>query len=637
MKALQQLVAPDAGGIKESEPLLEINTRRHTEYTRGIKRQCLAAGQPSGEDDGIETSSGRGRSFLETKWEEVSRKKRSCSIRPYLFTADGHSSLTMIPGKLPASAGNLDEHEIAHDPQLEEDEQMTEIHDLSGGTTSNEDSAVQGPENIDESSTLTLEPSDIGAAYPDTLAGEAGRLPNEKSGATVDVKSLDNVDQDEIHNPTTTDAAEDAEATDDALDVETAADQQLQSDVATITQAAENQDTMADPGELTAEQESTLVRSALRSSMDGDDTALLNNFLSKAKAKREAKAVAEAEVATTVASDHHEDKEQEPAQEHGQEDELPTPQHQVFVEIPTPERRALEDLDANSPSPQKSPSKPAKKDENTGENASPVARRSTRVRSLQRAAAPGGLRTTFSLRRARGNEFVFLQKTEAQELALQTRRNTKQNKGDALLPKYALKGMSKKSPDSSPVTDEGRKTSGKPKKCVSWNEERLFEIEGEESDDELAQDTKTATAITKPAAKRAANNRNSQSNTSLKTGTTKTAAAATTASPTAATRGRRARRLGPPKPLEPSTDNSADAASPLSPAMGIESPAKRKKLTPKSPKQTISWPKTPSKLPTATASNNEVPSLLSSGRSVKTNLLKVNAGSTPMPKRVRRP
>ena len=42
--------------------------------------------------------------------------------------------------------------------------------------------------------------------------------------------------------------------------------------------------------DLTQEQEIKLVRSALRSSLDGEDAALLNEFLSKANAKRAAKA-----------------------------------------------------------------------------------------------------------------------------------------------------------------------------------------------------------------------------------------------------------------------------------------------------------------------------------------------------------
>ncbi len=218
-----------------------------------------------------------------------------------------------------------------------------------------------------------------------------------------------------------------------------------------------------------------------------------------------------------------------------------------------------------------------------------------------------------------------------------TRRNTKQNKGDSVLPKYTLQILARETADSNPNSsdDNSHKKSSKPKKAVSWNDNRLVEFEGELSDDELAT---AATTTAKPAQKkRAASSRSSQSQTSLKTGGEKDAAAATTASPSAVPRGRRVRRLGPPKPLASTTIDSHDAASsPLSPTTG--SPiAKRKKLTPKSPK--TSETRTPSKVPTpvwSNTSNNEVPSLLSGGRSVKTNLLKVNAGSTPMPRRVRR-
>ncbi|KAL4782831.1 hypothetical protein BJX76DRAFT_275997 [Aspergillus varians] len=606
MKALQQLIAPDANGLKESELLLEINTARNTGYCRGVKRQCLVVQKTSAEDEdaGAETPSVRGRSFLETKWEsELSRKRR----------------------KLPATTNSTDEHAIV---QVGEDDRMTDIGEVPGGTTSNIDTPAPNAEESGESPTLTPDPSGMSAAYPDALHGEPGRLPNYEGGVIVNIKSLNSIDQEEVHALKFTDAAEVAAATDNAPDVVAAADEQLQSDVATLTTAAQKQDTMAVPEGLTAEQESTLVRSALRSSLDGDDTAVLSNFLSKAKARREAKAAAEAEAATTIIAADPEEKEQTP------------PRQQVFVEIPTPERRILEDLDANSSSPQKSPSKSGEQENNTGENgsASPVARRSTRVRSLQRAAAPTGFRTTLSLRRARGNEFVFLQRTEAQELALLTRRNTKQNKGDALLPKYTLQGLARETSYSSPPSsdDGSRKQRNRPKKFVSWNDDRLAQFEGEESEDELTGEATTkATKAKSSEKKRAASSRNSQSQASLKTGGETAAAAETTASPTAAPRGRRVRRLGPPKPLSSTSIDSSDAASSLLSPTTASPIAKRKKLTPKLPRTAT---RTASKVPTpvATNINNEVPSLLSGGRSVKTNLLKVNAGSTPMPRRVRR-
>ncbi|KAL4932187.1 uncharacterized protein BDV17DRAFT_255088 [Aspergillus undulatus] len=621
MKALHQLIAPDVSGLTEKELLHEINTRQTAEYSRGVKRQCLAMQPRAAENEGVESSSGRGRSFLETKWEtEVLRKRR----------------------KLPATADNLDQHMIVDDPQDGEDDEMAGVGDAPGGTTSNRDTTMQDLEKTGESPTLTPALSDTEAAYPDVLPGEAGRLLNEPRGVIVDIKSLDHVSQEKVRCLKTQDAADGAAATDDALGVAAVADGKSQPDVPTITTSAESVDTMAvpvEPVELTAEQESTLVRSALRSSLDGDDTALLNNFLSKAKAKREAKAAAEAEAATVIAADPEDriEKEQEA-------EPVSPPKQQVFVEIPTPERRALEALDANTSSPQRSPSKPEKDDDGS---ASPVARRSTRVRGLQRAAAPTGFRTTLSLRRARGNEFVFLQRTEAQEIALQTRRNTKQNKGDATLPKFTLQGLTRQTPDSGPTAVESsRKPSNKPKKNVSWNDSRLVEFEGESSDDELAQPATTTakpTAPAKPAEKkRAASSRASHSISSLKTGGPGEKAAAAAAAAPAATaaspapRARRVRRLGPPKPLEPTAFDSNDGASSSSPpSPTMASPiVKRKKLTPKSPK--TSFIKTPSKVPTPVAKETEIPSLLSGGRSVKANLLKVNAGSTPMARRVRR-
>ena len=551
--------------------------------------------------------------------------------------------LTAALGKLPATTNSINDHMISDDPQDEKDEDMAEIGESPGGTTSNGDSAVQEPEETGESPTHTPGPCAVGAAYPDMLHGEPDCLTNKECGVSVNINARDTIAQDEVRELQPTVAADGAAATENALDVGTAADEEeLQPDVATVTPDGESKDTIAIPAGMSAAQESKLVRSALRSSLDGDDTALLNDFLSKAKAKREAKAAAEAEAAATIIASDPEEK----------EPEQPPQSHKVFVEIPTPERRVLEDLDANTSSPQKSPSKPDEKNENVGDNdsASPVARRSTRVRSLQRAVAPS-LRTTLSLRRARGNEFVFLQRTEAQETALATRRNTKQNKGDALMPKFKLQELARQTPEANYNTfSDGSRKSNKPKKYVKWNEERLVEYEGDVlgSDDELAggsQDLKATTASKpKPAERKrgaASSSRSSLPQGSLKIGAgakPAAAAAATTAPPTAA-RGRRVRRLGPPKPLESTvmTDSNDSASSPSpSTAAGSTPIAQRKKLTPKSPKTSLS--RTALKVPAAAAaaSNTELPSLLSGGRSVKTNLLKVNAGSTPMPRRVRR-
>ncbi|KAL4976692.1 hypothetical protein BDW66DRAFT_150846 [Aspergillus desertorum] len=622
MKALQQLIAPGASSLKESELSLEINTRENADYCRGVKRQCIVM---QGEDDGA-TPSGRGRSFLETKWEsEVSRKRR----------------------KLPATTNNMDEHMVSDDLQDDEGEDMAEDGELPGGTTSNGNSALREPEDAGESLTHTPGPCAVGATYRDALHGEPDCLTNKERGVSRNINAEDTIAHNEVRGLTPTDAADGAAVTDNTLNVATAADEEeLQPDVATFTPDAESKDTMAVPTGMSPAQESTLVRSALRRSLDKDDTALLNDFLSKAKAKREAKAVTDAEAASTMIASDPEDKEPEQPQ-----------QNQVFVEIPTPERRVLEDLDTNTSSPQRSPSKQDEKNLSEGDNdsASPVTRRSTRVRTLQRAITPSS-KMTLSLRRARGNEFVFLQRTEAQEMALATRRNTKQNKGDALLPKFKLQELARQIPDSNPESvSGGARKNNKSKKYVTWNEERLVEYEGDlsGSDHELAGDSQDLKATTasrpKPAEKKkgaASSSRRPVSQGSLKTGAGENpaaAAAAATASSTA-TRGRRVRRLGPPKSLECTvvTDSNDSASSPPSPptAAGSHTPiAKRKKLTPKSPRTSLNrrGSKVPIAAAAAAASNTtELPSLLSGGRSVKTNLLKVNAGSTPMPRRVRR-
>ncbi|KKK23311.1 hypothetical protein AOCH_005263 [Aspergillus ochraceoroseus] len=633
MKALQQLIGTESGSLQENELFLEINTRRNTDFSRGVKRQCLGVQRDS--DDGcknetehcdVEPAAMRGRSFLETKWEsEVSRKQR----------------------KLPA--GYYDT--LVHDAeQLNDgDLQSEENVDLEiGGNECGLNTSTSGFESVaqehgaerDESPALTPSSPAVEAAYPHALPGEPERLLSEGRGVTRNIKPLDGVDETEIQKAfSTISSSSGAAATDKNASpiVAMTDDRQLrQPSAATITIQHTDQDTAMDAPaqqQLTAELESTLVRSALRSSLDGEDTELLNNFLSKAKAKREAKAAAEAHAASaTIAQD---------PEEKLQLQEVPV----SVVEIPTPEaRRVLEDLDTNSPSPQKSPSKSAdEKDENAGDNASPAGRRSTRARSsrpLQRATAPTAVRHAFSLRRARGTEFVFLQRTEAQELALLTRRNTRQNKGDSTLPKFTLLGLARQTRETSPTSSspsdsenqpKSQKPDKPPKKHVSWNDEQLVQFEGSESSEETPGQGGKATTNS-PEKRKAASNRSSRSQTSSKTGGDKAAAAATTASATAPSRGRRVRRLGPSR-VDSTTTTDWDSAS-SSPSSPTTSPiAKRKKLTPKSPKPTTM--RTPSKAATSTGSSEEKPSLLSGGRSVKTSLLKVNAGSTPMPRRVR--
>ena len=409
---------------------------------------------------------------------------------------------------------------------------------------------------------------------------------------------------------------------------------------------------------ISAEQESTLVRSALRSSLDGDDAEVLNNFLSKAKAKRAAKAA--------VA-----------AQEHTATEEKAVQEEEVAIpNLPTPRsRRALEELDANSPSPspQKVPSVrkaedasgsplsknavpkadkakngPQQQQQQQQQPGSPTAtRRSTRTRT-PRAPPKSNIPTpqnTLSLRRAKGNEFVFLQRTEAQELALVTRKNTRNNKGNSVLPKYTLLSLSKgqKSAEASPSPDSsngnGKNGSGK---RVCWNDARLVEFEdGEESQpaasaspeptDEPSDRTTRAGSDEKPdkqssEKQKTSSNRSTRSQTSIITMPQSPAA-------------RRVRRLG--SQTTPTTSTKPEP-TPSSSCKGMYTAGStRKKLTPKAPSSGLLGASPSKKSVSISTNTTTIGSSAGAGTgsretSAKSkSIFKANAGSTPMPKRVR--
>lgn len=398
---------------------------------------------------------------------------------------------------------------------------------------------------------------------------------------------------------------------------------------------------------LSVEQESTLVRSALRSSLGGEDAELLNNFLSKAKAARAAKAAA-----MTI---------QDAAAEQA---------CQEVSDVPTPQaRRALEELDANSPSPSKVQLSPVKAsdpadgpdrddrartlvdvEENENQAASPV-RRSSRNRA---ANVPPQTTTptlrTLTLRRAKGTEFVFLQRTEAQELALATRRNTRHNKGNAVMPKYMLQALAEQSQNTDLDVDDGkaardpsRKRTGA-KKCVAWNEERLVQYQGEDDSEggerkrnDIADAGVKATVKSTDKAK-AASSRSLRSQTSVKTGGDE---ASTTAPATAAPapKARRVRRLGGSK-----SDSSPVAVTGTKRASLLPTPRtsngveKRKKLIPKAPSHVATGtPVSKRMLPRATSEDRSSSDSTSgsSSRIKSKNILKAHAGSTPMPRRIR--
>jgi hypothetical protein len=422
---------------------------------------------------------------------------------------------------------------------------------------------------------------------------------------------------------------------------------------------------------LTQAQEGTLVRSALRSSLDGEDAKVLNDFLSKAMAKRAAKAA--------LGSSHESDT----------VDKSSSPEESPDSECATPRsRKALENRDANSPSPVKVRSSPSKEDSMPGDEsrenvvskesqaeeeaapASPANRRSTRVKAPAADAAPS--RNTISLRRAKGTEFVFLQRTDAQELALATRRNTRHNRGSSLMPKYALQAMAQESSsatdsDTQSLADRkssgSRKTASKSHKRVTWNEERMVEYEGDlptpapsDGDEAPKHDAdkgrSRARSRTKHAEKKASTSSHTEVPQKAEAETEPTAPATEAVPVSTTSKSRRVRRLGDSAmtsgtPVKTGSGRvskppaiSATSVAPPAAAAGPSTPTKpRRKLVPKSPSSSLL------SAPISKASNNGseqhfvsgIPTRSTTGSEGKKrkSMMEANAGCTPMPRRVR--
>ncbi|GFF25493.1 hypothetical protein IFM61606_02357 [Aspergillus udagawae] len=610
MKALQRLVAASHEDVDE-DLFTEINLSRNLGFVRGVKRRCFGLEDPESQSDSRVL---RGRSFLETKWEsEATGRRRKLPTNPADFT-----DLQMEPM-------NMDAEEVGDHAVADKDEPRDEAtSSAEQDTDASFDSTPDTPTDSDllSANLRTLHGKSVSAdhcaGHYDFEINATGEVAQPDSALDIRVASL--------HTNIAPDAAVDTYMTDDRQDLSVWAESTVTAEVT------------AEQG-LSVQQESTLVRSALRSSLGAEDAELLNNFLSKAKAARAAKAAA-----MTV------------------QDVAAEPACQEVSDVPTPQaRRALEELDANSPSPSKvqlSPVKAsdpaegpdrdeqprksvdAREDENQA--ASPV-RRSSRNRA---AKVPPQTTTptlrTLSLRRAKGTEFVFLQRTEAQELALATRRNTRHNKGDAVMPKYVLQALAEQSQntnldvDDGKAADPGRKRTGA-KKYVTWNEERLVQYQGEnnsEGGERKRNDVALNPTVKGTDKKKAASNRSTRSQTA-KTGGDEEVAAPATAAPKA----RRVRRLGGPKsnssPVAATGTKKASLLPTLSTSNSVE---QRKKLIPKPPSAVATGTPVSKKMLPCANTDDKSSSDSTSGSAPRMrpkNILKAHAGSTPMPRRIR--
>ena len=190
-----------------------------------------------------------------------------------------------------------------------------------------------------------------------------------------------------------------------------------------------------------------------------DDTNLLKDFLNRAQARKLAK---DSKI---------------PAQGPPQASPRRTP------------RKVLAEVDSNSPSPQRPkdlatrPGTPPGKqrmdafafddvDELTAEPTS--CRRSNRTRLPTVSKAPPGAPSFIPVRRADGTDPVVLPKSIAQDLAVQTRANTRRNKGQSKPPSVALQTLTEETTEFAANRAHVRDKC----KCVGWDEKLVYYYQG---------------------------------------------------------------------------------------------------------------------------------------------------------------
>ncbi|KAJ5305093.1 uncharacterized protein N7443_004753 [Penicillium atrosanguineum] len=602
MQSLQQSSALEQNAFQtaiNSFTNTSINPSKDTTFARGVKRLRVGSdGADDRKDIGFQQS---GRSFLETKWEGEMRKRRKLPDAPFnIFDESSQHKPTLVLSQS-VGTGNAD-------GQYDENNGLCDVEsELAMTASPTPRSHLRSP------SKATIFQDSMQPFNFNSSISEA------KTFESQDTQSRDQEYHEIINN---------------------VVEEGNQNIAPTPTKVVRD---------LTQKQEGTLVRSALRSSLDGEDAELLNDFLSKAKAKRAAKAalVDAHEGATQVSSSPEESPE-----------EALTPRS----------RRVLEDLDANSPSPVKTQASPIKSDtiafEDAREDAiskeiqddepapaSPACRRSTRVKAP--AANPSAVRNTIALRRAKGTEFVFLQRTEAQELALATKKNTRNNRGDSVMPKYVLQAMAEQEYEDSaaPVQDRSdRKVSGRrlASKNVTWNDDRLVEFEDYNPTPELEEedsgscksdvDDASIRSEANPAEKKASTSgRSSRAHVqklSHEAASLESESSSTTpaAAPAAAPRSRRVRRMGDSTgvsgtPVKAGSGRISKPSSATAPTDAPSTPPKaRRKLVPKSPSSSLL------PAPVAKGSASSIPTRrtnTSNEEPKRKSMLQSSAGCTP--------
>ncbi|GAD97042.1 hypothetical protein AOR_1_1860154 [Paecilomyces variotii No. 5] len=625
---MKQLRRP--AGDDTDELVTEINSSTRNGLTRGVKRRCLDI-----DSSGIAIAGEieRGRSFLETKWELGTTRRRKYATHT---ECDRPTSQPDAQTNFQAESGTCShDTEPAVENSMQNNQLIPSDEDPESSSGSpDENASLDGQLASDVPVSPTQNPS---CDQPGQETKPTSVCEDAKAGENVadkDVIALAQAFNSDCHRQDTQESHESGQSAASpakASRIRRRSSPGLDGPFPTISVVIENKSqSAASEGKSLIAEEATLIRSALRSSaLDGDDEELLSDFLSRAKAKR----------AANAAGTPKDGDQSVPA------DLLP--------ESPTPRsRRALEELDTNSPSLQ--PASPVKNDGAADEDrrdaepvepedqlASPTRRRSSRAKpkKASKRAAPPAVPKEIPVRRPKGTEFVFLQRTEAQDLALATRRNTKRNRGTAQMPKQMLAALAQRlEEDSDSTTSPSRshRRRGKKGKTVSWSEQ-LVEYERDGGDD---------VATSHVGARRGRIARRSCAGASANSASVSTTAAAAVSAPSSASSPAppapatpRARRLPLPGALSPANKLAPDASL-IPTAITTSSEADlshRKRLAPKAPSAALLGASkgaiTRSRLPARTTANST--SSKTTVKSKTASILHAGAGSTPMPKRVR--
>ena len=184
-----------------------------------------------------------------------------------------------------------------------------------------------------------------------------------------------------------------------------------------------------------------------------DDTSMLKDFLNRAQARKAAQKPC---LSAPDAPIPQRSPRRSPRKTHGSQDgHAPSPQ----------KRRNIVNRPGTPPGKPKTEALDSEEGEElTAEPAS--CRRSTRTRLPAPSKAPSGAPSFIPVRRADGADPVVLQKSQAQELAVTTRANTRRNKGQSKPPLLALQDLH---PESADLGIRGKEGAEKGK-SVAWAE-----------------------------------------------------------------------------------------------------------------------------------------------------------------------